>query len=445
VTGRAAGRALGSAGRALTQARPRPRVLVIATALLLALVATLPLFSTFAKGSLPFFALSHARTPTASATAAPSATPSPTGTPDPHQLDWLSSLHSAAEVAYVNGIIAHMTVDEEIGQMIMIEFLDSQMTPTIADELQRFHIGSVVLYKWNVSSADGLRQLDHDLQAHADRIPLLIASDQEGGYVNRLAVIDGYLPSAEEMGARNDPNYVYQRGLQDGQQLYSLGINMNLAPVVDVQNIPDGESVMGTRMFGWTPDKVTTMAGAYLRGLEQGHHVVGTLKHFPGLGDVSGDPHQGSVFLNRSVDDLERIDWAPYRALMAQGGVDAIMTTHITLNSVDPTTPTTLSPQVTTGLLRDRLGFQGVIITDGIYMHALGDHYPFDIIVRWAVRAGNDIICSTYSYNSTQSAFNIMKQAVASGEITKQRLDDSVRRILLLKLHYGLLTLPKTA
>jgi len=442
-TRRAVGQLGGVSGRALAKARSR-RGMAVFAALLLSLVAALPLFSVLASGSLRSFALLRALTPTAvPPTATASATPLPTGTPDPHRLDWTNSLHTAAERAYVDSIIAHMSIDEEIGQMIMFEFVDAEFTPDIAYELHQFHLGSVVLYRWNVTSADGLRELDRQLQAHADKIPLLIASDQEGGYVSRLAIIDGYLPSPEEMGARNDPNYVYQRGLQDGKQLYNLGINMNMAPVVDVQGIPDGDSVMGTRMFGWTPDKVTTMAGAYMRGIQDGHHVVATLKHFPGIGSVYGDPHQGSVYLNRSIDDMERIDWAPYRALLATGQVEMVMTTHVTVPAVDPNLPTTLSYPLTTGILRNRLGFQGVIITDGIYMKALGAHYSFEQIILGSVLAGNDIICSTYSVDSTARAFHIMQQAVADGTITKQRLDDSVRRILLVKLHYGLLSMPK--
>ncbi|HEX6820037.1 MAG TPA: glycoside hydrolase family 3 N-terminal domain-containing protein [Ktedonobacterales bacterium] len=442
VLARRSGTHLLDAGRRIRlRLRRHPRATGALIVALLALMVLLPLLSVVGSGRLSSFALLRVITPSATA---PRPTPraTPFGTPDPHQMDWVNSVHSAAVDAYVNSLVTHMTTDQELGQMLMIEFVDAEMTPTIAYELKQFHIGSVVLYKWNVSSADGLRELDKQLQANADGIPLLIATDQEGGYVNRLSVIDGYLPSAEEMGARNDPNYVYSRGLQDGQQLYDLGINMNMAPVVDVQSIPDDETVMGTRMFGWTPDKVTTMAGAYLAGVQAGHHVVGTLKHFPGLGDVPGDPHQESVYLNRSVAQMQAIDWAPYKALIATGQVEMIMTTHITVPALDPTLPTTLSYPITTGILRDKLGFQGVIITDGIYMHALGDHYGFDQIIVGSVLAGNDIICSTYSLNSTTEAFHILQQAVANGTITRARLDESVRRILLLKLHYGLLKMP---
>lgn len=409
-------------------ARRRPRTAVGVLSALLLVVALAPQLRLLGGA-----AHSHAQqvlpTPTATPTLAPA---------DPHALDWIAALHSAAENATISDQMAHMSVDEKVGQLILFEFLDSQMTPTIAAEIKQFHVGGVILYRWNVTDAAGVRQLDRDMQAQA-KIPLLVATDQEGGVVDRLAFMQGFHPSAEEMGARNNPDYVRQRGQEDGRALADLGMNMNFAPVVDVQNIPDGQSVMGSRMFGWTPDKVTTMAGAYLGGLQQDGRVVGTLKHFPGLGSVPGDPHQGVVTLNRSVADMDRIDWAPYRALFATGQVQCVMTTHLDVPAIDPGLPTTLSYKVTTGILREKLGFQGVIVTDGIYMKALASRYSFEQMIVGSILAGNDLIASTYSYSSTEAAFNILKAAVADGRISKERLDASVRRILFLKLHMGLL------
>jgi beta-N-acetylhexosaminidase len=425
--------AVGRAGRRGTRrlvrmVRRRPRTALGLLSALLLVAALAPQLHLL--GASPHPRTQVKPTPTATPTLAPA---------DPHALDWIHNLHTVAETAYINDQMAHMSLDEKVGQLIMFEFLDDQITPTIAAQIKQFHVGGAILYKWNVTDAAGVRQLDRDMQAQA-KIPLLIATDQEGGLVDRLAFIQGYHPSAEEMGARNDPNYVRQRGAEDGRELASLGINMNLAPVVDVQNIPDGQSVMGSRMFGWTPDKVTSMAGAYLNGLQQDHQVVGALKHFPGLGSVPGDPHQGVVTLNRSVADMQKIDWAPYRALFAMGQVQCVMTTHLDVPAIDPGIPTTLSYKVTTGALRDTLGFQGVIITDGIYMKALGSRYSFEQIILGSILAGNDLIASTYSYASTEQAFNILKAAVADGRVSGERLDASVRRILFLKLHMGLLT-----
>jgi beta-N-acetylhexosaminidase len=208
-------------------------------------------------------------------------------------------------------------------------------------------------------------------------------------------------------------------------------------------------------MFGTTPQQVTKMAGAYLEGLQASHQVVGCLKHFPGLGDVPVDPHQQLYTLNRSLQQLNQVDWAPYKSLLTTGQVSMVMVTHVVLPAVDPSRPASLSHavvtgilrdqlHVVTGILRDQLHFNGVIVTDGIYMKSLRQ-YTFDQIVLDAVQAGVDIISSTYSLASTAEAFNDIVSAVQHGTISKARIDDSVRRILLLKLQYGILSMAKGA
>lgn len=375
-------------------------------------------------------------------TPTPRATQDATSTPDPHALDWLGALQTAADRAYADDLISHLSVDEEIGQLLVTDFLGTTVDGELLIKLQQYHIGGAILYNRNFYSAASLRKLTSDMQANS-KIPMIISIDQEGGTVNRLAALDGYQPSAEAMAAKNDPAYVRSRGQADGQLMYSVGINMNLAPVVDVQGVPDGQTYMSYRMFGWTPDKVTTMAGAYLEGEQEGRHVVGVLKHFPGLGGIAGDPHQALILQNRSVDEMEKIDWAPYRALFATGQVDAIMTTHITVAAVDPTLPTTISNPVTTGILRNRLGFTGVIMTDDIYMTSLATGHSFAQRVIGSVLAGNDLICSVFTLDATAAAVQILRDAVKSGTITKARLDESVRRILMLKLKYGILARPQ--
>src|SRR5579885_1131565 len=260
----------------------------------------------------------------------------PGGKPHMGAGQWATQTVNAAELNYVNSIIAHMTLQQEVGQMIMIEFEESQMTPALAYEISHYNVGSVMLYAYNVLNPTQMQQFTQAMQANAT-LPLLISTDQEGGPVNRLYSIDGPLPSAEQIGATNDPNFARQRGEQDGQALYNLGINTNLAPVVDVQNIPDGEGDLGGRMFGTTPQQVTKMAGAYLEGLQEGNHVVGCLKHFPGLGDVPVDPHKQLYTLDRSLDQLRQIDWAPYASLFATGQVGMVMVTHVVIPAVDPT------------------------------------------------------------------------------------------------------------
>ena len=371
-----------------------------------------------------------------------SSTPSP-GLPGLGSLDWASQAESAAELQYVNSLISHMTLQQEVGQMIMIEFNESQMDPGLAYEISHYDVGSVILYSYNVLSTAQMQQFSRAMQAEAD-LPLLISTDQEGGSVNRLSGIVGPLPSAEQMGATNNPSYVRERGQQDSQALYNLGINANLAPVVDVSPTPYGEGDLGGRTFGTTPGAVSEMAGAYLKGLQQSHQVVGCLKHFPGLGDVPVDPHQQLYSLNRSLSQLRQIDWAPYTSLFATYQVEMVMVTHVVIPAVDGSRPASLSHAVVTGILRDQLHFNGVVITDGIYMKSL-KQYSFDQIVLYAVEAGVDIISSTYSTATTAEAEADILNAVHDGTISKERIDDSVRRILLVKLHYGILAMPKPA
>lgn len=371
----------------------------------------------------------------------PSPTPAPLASersPRPSATPFPMTLQQQAQVAYVNHMIASMSLDDEIGQMIMIGFSEQQMDAPLAYEIQHFHVGSAIIYAFNIKDATQLKQLTGDMQGDAS-LPLLIATDQEGGSVNRLEALEGPTPSAADIGATNNPSVARQRGVQDAQALAQLGINLNLAPVVDVLNTSGGDVV--SRSFGSTPARVTKMAGAYLQGLQSTGKVAGTLKHFPGLGDVPVDPHATLYTLSRSRSQLESIDWAPYRALIATGQVQAVMSTHVVLGAIDPTRPASLSKPALTGILRDELGFNGVLITDGIYMHALAN-YSLDQIAVDAVDAGNDIICSTYSIESIQQVVDAITAAVADGTLTRSRIDDSVRRILLLKLRLGLLKGP---
>lgn len=411
----------------------RPLLVALACAAVVLIAVLVPLLQQLGTSQVPHaLAVATATRTTATATAQ--------STANAHAYDWVAQLHQAAQAAYIDGLVSHMTLDEEIGQMLMIEFQEPDMTSGLAYELTHYHIGSVILYSYNVVNVAQTQRLDRDIQATNPKIPLLISTDQEGGVVNRLASIDGPLPSAAVVGARNDPAYAQQRGAQDAHDLYNLGINANMAPVIDVGS--PNTSTVGDRIFADTPEQVARIAGAYLDGLQSTHQVVGCLKHFPGLGAVGVDPHKELTTLNRSRADLEKIDWAPYASILTTSQVDMVMVTHVVLPAIDPTLPASISRPVVTGILRDTLHFNGVIVTDGIYMKALSTHYTFDQIVLDSVQAGVDLISSTYSLSTTDEAFRVLRNAVQDGTLSKQQIDASVQRILLMKLHYGLLTMP---
>ncbi len=184
------------------------------------------------------------------------------------------------------------------------------------------------------------------------------------------------------------------------------------------------------------------MAAAYLQGLQQSGKVLGTLKHFPGLGDVAADPHNSVPYLNASRSDLEAIDWAPYRALIKQGDVYSILVTHEIVREIDDTRPSSLSYQVVTGILREELGFQGVIMTDSLTMEGVTAYYTATQAAVLAIEAGSDLLMGASTPSDVATMIAGIHQAINAGNISMQRIDDSVRRILMLKYQMGLIRIP---
>lgn len=353
------------------------------------------------------------------------------------QLDGLASLTAGARLAYVNALISRMPLDAEIGQLTMIGFTGTSVTPDLAAWVREYQPGSVILYDRNLQSKAQAQALIQQLQADST-VPLLVMVDQEGGSVDRMWRIDGPAPSAAYLGARGDTSVAERQGAFDAANMAAVGVNVNLAPVVDVSSVPGGQGALYGRTFSTSPTVVTTIAGAYLTGLQQSGKVVGVLKHFPGLGSAATDPHLQLPTVTRSRAQLEATDWAPYKALLATGQVHMIMTTHVLVPALDSTYPATISSTITTGILRHDLGFQGVITTDDVFMGAMRLNYPMDEVFTRAVLAGNDIICCTWSTDETAYFVSTIQGAVAGGTISKARLDESVRRILLLKMQLGL-------
>jgi len=343
---------------------------------------------------------------------------------------------------YVNLILQNMSLDQKLGQMMIVQFTGPDFSLALNTMVNQYHVGAVLLFYSNNNIIDKtqLKLLDQQIQ-DGRTIPLAIALDQEGGQVDRLRDLDGPRPAASTIGSTNDPNKAMAEGIQDAQDLSSYGINLNLAPVVDVTNVFNPQLYM--RTYGKDPTTVTQMTGAYLQGLQQSGKVIGTLKHFPGLGDVSVDPHNGIPYLTRSLQDLEQIDWAPYRTLIQQGNVHAIMVTHEIVTAVDSTKPSSLSNKLVQGILRDKLGFQGVIMTDSLTMAGVTDYYTPSQAAVLAVEAGNDLLMGASSPNEVGAMIDGIKQAMDAGAISQQRIDDSVRRLLLMKYAMGLLPIPK--
>ncbi|HET8842738.1 MAG TPA: glycoside hydrolase family 3 N-terminal domain-containing protein [Ktedonobacteraceae bacterium] len=362
-----------------------------------------------------------------------SATPEPTPTPDALQ----------AVKARAAQLLAGMSLEQKLGQLIVVEYLGNNYKNSgLQYMVQQQYVGGVLYQYVNhnfddpYNTVDAMAGFSRQIQSDA-KIPLLIGTDQEGGQVNRLWTFHGDLPSAEAMAATGDSQYVYNQGEQAAKWMLELGINSDLAPVVDVHTVDP--AILQDRMFGKTPEAVSTYAGAFLDGLQQ-NGVAGTLKHFPGLGAVTSDPHYGLPTINRSMSQLESIDLAPYKTMISKNSPAMIMDTDVLMPAIDPNLPAELSPKAIDGLLRKELGYDGVVITDGLYMHGISERWTLSQASVLAIIAGNDLIEGPYTVAQVGSVVTALKQAMQDGKLTMARLDQSVTRILTMKLEYKMLT-----
>ena len=342
-------------------------------------------------------------------------------------------------LAAANWYLARLSLDDKLGQMIIIQYTQPTYTAAQAQLVEPFHPGGVILYDYAMGTPDQVRGLIAAGQADSP-IPMLTFADLEGGVVDRLEPYLGWRPGAPQMAATGDPAFAERQGEQAARDLRSFGLNADLAPDVDVA-LTMGPDQRG-RTFGSTPQPVITYASAWLAGLQR-QGVVGCLKHFPGLGAATVDAHGNIPEIDRTRAQIEATELAPYRALIGSGQVQMIMSTDLLMPALDPNMPAELSRPIVTGILRDELHFQGVTVSDALYMVA--ERWPLAQAAVLAVEAGNDMIMAPWTPGMVQAVRDGLVQALAAGGLTIQQVNASVRRILLLKLEQGLLPIPQPA
>ena len=372
-------------------------------------------------------------------------------TPAPTKADANGSQTDAvlrAQLAKVQQIMSGMTLDQKLGQLIMVEYFGSDYPSTALQYMvSQQYVGGYLYqdvngnFKVPSDTVSGAAQFATQAQQDA-KIPLLIAIDQEGGYVAKLSALFGAVPSAADMATSGDPKFATGQAVQDVKWMQSIGINTDLAPVVDVGPTTN---LLVTRQFSDNPQTVTTYAGAFLDGL-QSNGIIGTLKHFPGLGSLpkggNYDPHTSLPVVNRSKTDLENIDWVPYKTLIQQDHPAMIMSTDVVDTAIDPTTPAELSPKVINGVLRGELGYNGVVITDGLYMGGVQTYTGTTDIskaVVLSIIAGNDIVEGPYTPQDVANCVEALKTAIQQGQLSMYQVNQSVQRILLMKVQYGII------
>ncbi len=338
-----------------------------------------------------------------------------------------------------------LSLEARIGQMLMVGFrgLDVHPEMPILEDIRQGRVGGVLLFDVdvalgvplrNIASPQQTRALIADLE-QASAIPLLVALDQEGGRVSRLKERHGFAPtrSAAELGAGPTARTRAEARTM-AATLASLGFNINLAPVVDVDLNPQNPIIGALgRSFSADPSQVVRHARAFIEGhREEG--VLCTLKHFPGHGSSAADSHLG---LTDVTESWRRIELEPFARLIAEGMADAVMTAHVFHAGLDPERPATLSTSVVKGLLRDELGFDGVVFSDDMQMQAITDHFGFDAAILAALEADVDILVFgnnlVYDPQVAQRAVALILRYVEEGTIDEERIDRSWRRISALK------------
>ena len=326
-----------------------------------------------------------------------------------------------------------MTDGELLGQMVLLGFYGTADMPKEVWELyNKYRVGGVMLFGWNVKTFDQTKKMLATINGKNPfpALPMFIGIDEEGGIVHRLPWKPG-TRTAATLGKRNKPQEVYDQFLRVGQKLRETGVNINLAPVLDIA--PDTEGTfMGRRMYGTDPDKVIPLVTEAIRGTRDGG-VLSFGKHFPGHGNTATDSHETLPVINDSAARIRDYTLKPFEAAI-ENGIDGLLVGHLLVPALDKKNPASLSKAIITDLLREELGFQGIVISDDMRMGAITSKYNIgEACVRF-VEAGGDIVFVGKFIDKQRKALEALTKAVESGRITRDRLEDSARRIVRLKL-----------
>jgi beta-N-acetylhexosaminidase len=401
-----------------------------AKSLLLIFGLMLALVSCAAQSTVSIVVNTAAPTPSPTPTPTAPPTPSPTQAPTPS-----SSPTPAADP--IGALISQMSDKQLIGQMVIIGFEGTQdMDANSISLMQEYSVGGVLLFGWNTDTFEQTAGLIANVNSHnPSSVPLLVGIDLEGGSVTRF--IGQWKPalySAQRLGNKNDPALVYDQYRRIGDQLKSIGININFAPVLDISHDP-AASFLGKRMFGSDPNAVAALVPQAVSGLQDAG-LASLGKHFPGHGDTAMDSHETLPVINSTLEEMQSFSLVPFQAAINEG-IDAMLVAHLSYPNVDAGYITSLSPTVITSLLREQMDFNGVVCSDDLRMQGLRSQSSVGDGAVQHILAGGDMVLIGRYYNLQKQALDSLLAALENGTLTRQRLEQSVRRILELKAKYA--------
>lgn len=329
----------------------------------------------------------------------------------------------------VDKIVASMSQTEKLGQMVMIGIQGTKVDDDSLYMLNQYHMGGVILFDRNMESPEQVKQLTSDLQAQSnEKVPLFIGIDEEGGDVVRMAEKLTPPPSQKEIGATGDIEQAKTWAIKTAKSLKDMGINVNFAPVADVGS-------NDKRSYSIDTNTVIDFVRAATEGYQQ-ENIIYSLKHFPGIGKGRVDSHVDSSSIDVAKEVLMAEDILPFKTIIDGNEPNDyfILVSHLKYPALDEEYPASLSSKIMTDLLRNELGYKGIIITDDMEMGAVANHNDFRSIGVKAVKAGADIVLVCHEYKHQQEVYLGLLDAVNSGEISQERIDESVKRIIKVKL-----------
>lgn len=329
----------------------------------------------------------------------------------------------------VDKIVESMSQTEKLGQMVMIGIQGTKVDDDSLYMLNQYHMGGVILFDRNMESPEQVKQLTSDLQAQSnEKVPLFIGIDEEGGDVVRMAEKLTPPPSQKEIGATGDTEQARTWAIKTAKSLKDMGINVNFAPVADVGS-------NDKRSYSTDTNTVIDFVRAATKGYQQ-ENIIYSLKHFPGIGKGKVDSHIDSSSIDVAKEVLMTEDVLPFKTIIDENDLNDyfILVSHLKYLALDEEYPASLSSKIMTDLLRNELGYKGIIITDDMEMGAVANHNDFRSIGVNAVKAGADIVLVCHEYEHQQEVYLGLLDAVNSGEISQERIDESVKRIIKVKL-----------
>lgn len=329
----------------------------------------------------------------------------------------------------VDQIVESMSQTEKLGQMMIIGIQGTKVDDDSLYMLNQYHMGGVILFDRNMESPEQVKQLTSDLQVQSnEKVPLFIGIDEEGGDVVRMAEKLTPPPSQKEIGATGDIEQAKTWAIKTAKSLKDIGINVNFAPVADVGS-------NDKRSYSTDTNTVIDFVRAATKGYQQ-ENIIYTLKHFPGIGKGKVDSHIDSSSIDVVKEVLMTEDILPFKTIIDENEPNDyfILVSHLKYPALDEEYPASLSSKIMTDLLRNKLEYKGIIITDDMEMGAVANHNDFRSIGVNAVKAGADIVLVCHEYEHQQEVYLGLLDAVNSGEISQERIDESVKRIIKVKL-----------